>query len=324
MVSLTHKKRVAILRGGPSSEYDVSMKTGKSVMEALGDEVFVRDIVISKKGEWLVNGFVKSEQSALMDIDVAFIALHGTYGEDGTVQRILERYNIPYTGSGPFASSVALNKSLTKDFLKKHSSRIKLAPHIKINKNAAANIASVVHAAEEMFGPEYVIKPIDGGSSIGTLFANKSNLLSQVQHALSENEEVIIEERIRGKEATVGILEGFRGETIYRLPAVEIVPPADAEFFNYEVKYNGTTEEICPGRFSKTEKEELQDLAAEVHELLQLSQYSRSDFIVAEDGIYFLEVNTLPGLTSQSLFPKMLDAVGGSYKQLILHLIETV
>jgi D-alanine-D-alanine ligase len=108
------------------------------------------------------------------------------------------------------------------------------------------------------------------------------------------------------------------------LPAIEIVPPPSAQFFSADVKYSGETEEICPGRFSKDEKQELSALAQEVHQLLGLRQYSRSDFIVASDGIYFLEVNTLPGLTSQSLFPRSMEAVGSSYKELVNHLIITL
>jgi len=217
-----------------------------------------------------------------------------------------------------------MNKALTKDFLKKHSDRIKMAPHIKIHKDGVSNLGAIVHTISEMFGPEYVIKPIGGGSSIGTFLTTKAELFQSVQQALSENEEIIVEERIKGKEATVGVLEKFRDMPFYQLPPIEIVPPASADFFSQEVKYNGQTEEICPGRFSKQEKAELGALAEEVHRTLGLRQYSRSDFIVAKDGIYFLEVNTLPGLTSQSLFPKMVEAVGSSYTELVTHLIETL
>jgi D-alanine-D-alanine ligase len=182
----------------------------------------------------------------------------------------------------------------------------------------------MVNNIQEMFGPEYVIKPIFGGSSIGTVLTTKGELYSAVQKALAENEEIIVEERIIGTEATVGILENFRDTQYYPLPPIEIVPPASASFFSHEVKYNGQTQEICPGRFSKTEKQDLCAIAQEVHKLLGLKQYSRSDFIVNRDGIYFLEVNTLPGLTSESLFPKSMEAVGSSYKELVSHLLETV
>ena len=301
------------------------MQTGQGVITALVDEGYdAKDIIISRKGEWLVHGFVKTPEKALLDVDAVFIALPGAYGEDGTVQRILERFCIPYTGSNSYASAIAMNKALTKEYVKKHSSIIKMAPHVKINRSGISNIAQIVHNIGEMFGPEYVIKPVGGGSSIGTVLANKADLFAVVNRSFEENEEIIVEERIVGKEATVGILEKFRGIEYYELPAIEIVPPASASFFSNEVKYNGATEEICPGRFSKDEKQQLSMLASEVHRLLGLRQYSRSDFIVANDGIYFLEVNTLPGLTAQSLFPKSMEAVGSNYRELVVHLLETI
>jgi D-alanine-D-alanine ligase len=321
----SYKRRVAVLRGGPSSEYDVSLQTGLGVIAALKESDYeVKDIIISKRGEWLVHGFVKHPESALVDVDVVFIALHGSYGEDGTVQRILERLNIPYTGSGSYASAIAMNKALTKDYLKKHSDSVKMAPHLKLTRSGISNLAQTVESIGELFGPEYVIKPVGGGSSIGTILTNRVGLLKSIQDSLAAHEEVLVEQRIIGKEATVGILEDFRNTRYYQLPAIEIVPPPSAQFFSADVKYSGETEEICPGRFSKDEKQELSALAQEVHQLLGLRQYSRSDFIVASDGIYFLEVNTLPGLTSQSLFPRSMEAVGSSYKELVNHLIITL
>jgi D-alanine-D-alanine ligase len=121
----------------------------------------------------------------------------------------------------------------------------------------------------------------------------------------------------------VGILEHFRGQPFYQLPEIEIVPPPKSSFFSIDVKYSGETDEICPGRFHRDEKDELLEAALLVHQALGLRQYSRSDFIVAPEGVYFLEVNTLPGLTSQSLFPRAMQAVGSNYKELILHLLDT-
>lgn len=336
MQAVSYKKRVAVLRGGPSSEYEFSMLTGAGVLSALSESPYAtKDIIISKKGEWLVKGFVKSPEQALMDIDVVFIALHGAYGEDGTVQRILERLAIPYTGSGSYASAIAMNKLHTKDFLKKHTDAIKMAPHMKITKEGTSNVPKLVHTITEMFGPEYVIKPISGGSSVGTKVVAQGDLLKEVIASLETDPEILIEQRIKGREATVGILENFRDQRYYQLPEIEIVPPQGASFFSADVKYTGETEEICPGRFSKSEKKELLETALLVHTALGLRQYSRSDFIVAENlpatsalagqagGVYFLEVNTLPGLTAESLFPKSIAAVGSSYKELVTHLLET-
>lgn len=324
MLETTYKRRVAVLRGGPSSEYDVSMQSGAGVIKALSTQPFiVKDVTVTKKAQWLVNGFIREPHQVLADVDVVFIALHGAYGEDGSVQRILERLSIPYTGSGSYASSIAINKALTKDFIKKHTEAIKMAPHMKLSKGSIANLAQLVHSITQLFGPEYFIKPVGGGSSIGTVLVNQSNLLSAITKALQEHDEILVEKRIQGKEATVGILENFRDQALYQLPPIEIVPPTKSSFFSTDVKYSGETDEICPGRFSKKEKQELSEAAALVHQLLGLRQYSRSDFIVADDGVYFLEVNTLPGLTPQSLFPKSMEAVGSSYGDLVTHLLAT-
>jgi D-alanine-D-alanine ligase len=324
MLGSTHKKRVAVLRGGPSSEYDVSLRSGAGVLQALASSAYVtKDITISKNGQWLVDGFSKEPEQALLGVDVVFIALHGSYGEDGTVQRILERLHIPYTGSGSFASAIAMNKSMTKDHVKKKTEKVKMAPHIKVTRDGAHDLSQLTHTILNLFGPEYVVKPNDGGSSIGIKIVEGHDLFSTLEASLQDHEAVIVEKRIRGREATVGILEGFRNQEFYQLPEVEIVPPSKTSFFSADVKYTGETDEICPGRFSKEEKDMLLEQALLVHQVLGLRQYSRSDFIVANDGVYFLEVNTLPGLTLQSLFPKAIEAVGGSYKELVLHLLHS-
>jgi D-alanine-D-alanine ligase len=317
------KKRIAVLRGGLSTEHDVSLRTGACVIAALNSSYVIKDIIVTKSGEWLVDGFVKRPEQALLGVDVVFIALHGKYGEDGVVQRILEQLQVPYTGSGSFASALAMNKAFTKDHLKKYASEIKQAPHMLVRKDALQDHTKIAYTIEQLFGPEYIIKPVDGGSSIGTLHARRENLATSLQQALETSDAVLVEKFIAGIEATVGILENFRNQAHYQLPEIEIRPPAKTSFFSADVKYSGETEEICPGRFSTQEKQTLLDAALTIHKTLQLRQYSRSDFIVAKDGVYFLEVNTLPGLTSESLFPKSIEAVGSSYKELVTHLVES-
>lgn len=314
--------RVAVLRGGPSEEYAVSLKTGQGVIEALKRRGAIPvDILINKQGEWIINGFARKPAEALVGVDKVFIALHGAYGEDGTVQRILELSGVPYTGSRPYPSALAMNKILTKEVVR--GSGVKLASHLRVTR-AGTDVRRMAATIESLFGPSYVIKPIGGGSSIGTFVAHGIHeLVRALSESLKDREEVLVEEFIRGREATVGVVEGLRGQRHYVLPTVEIVPPPSAGFFDYEVKYNGTTEEICPGRFSRQEKEALEEAAVKAHQLLGLSQYSRSDFIVNDKGVYFLETNTLPGLTSESLMPKALSAVGHSYDDLVWHLIDT-
>lgn len=318
---------VAVLRGGPSFEYEVSLKTGLGVLQSLKESgVKSVDIVINRQGEWLLNGFVKQPHQALSGIDIVFIALHGSYGEDGTVQRLLDLQGIPYTGSKPFPSAVAMNKVLTKEYLSKTG--IKVPPHMKVARDSG-DLTRVVQAIDALFGPKYVIKPINGGSSVDThITEGVAGLHKALSQILQKYDEVMVEQRITGREATVGIINNFRNKEVYSLPAIEILPPSQATFFDYESKYGGESEEICPGRFTNQEKEELETLASIVHKTLELSQYSRSDFIIGDKtehqaaGIYFLEVNTLPGLTSNSLLPKALNAVGCTYNDFITHLIS--
>lgn len=317
-----YKKRVAILRGGPSEEYDVSMRTGKSVYSALLESEFEPvDIVITKKGEWLIDGYVRNIASVIDMVDVVFIALHGSYGEDGGVQRILDRFLIPYTGSGAYASSIAMNKTRTKDILVDLG--IKMPRHMVVTKDSLKNIHNMAETITDLFGPQYVIKPVASGSSMGVMLVESGIELSHaLSKALENYDEVLVEERIIGKEATCGVVENFRNESLYPLPTIEIVPPKESNFFDTIVKYDGTTEEICPGRFTDNEKKEIEEISKNVHKKLGLSQYSRSDFMVSPKGeVYFLEVNTLPGLTNTSLLPVAVEAVGSTYTDFLTHLL---
>lgn len=315
------RTRVAIVRGGLSEEYDVSLKTGSAVLEAIDRERFNPiDIVITKSGEWLLEGRSRFPEHIIPTFDVVFIALHGAYGEDGTIQRLIDRFGVPYTGSKAYASSIAIHKGFTKDMLK--DSGIKMAPHLIVRKDACEDVHKLSESIVDCFGPEYVIKPVSSGSSLGTMMVKNPALLPQaLTDALERFDEVIVEKRILGREATCGVVENFRNQDLYVLPPIEIIPPVKAEFFSHDVKYTGETEEICPARFDRATKDTLEHHASLVHSILDLSQYSRSDFMIADDGVYFLEVNTLPGLTKNSLLPKAIDAVGGTYEDFITHLI---
>lgn len=316
-------KRVAVLRGGPSSEYDVSLRSGAAVLEALRQLQYPhKDIVITKSGEWLDSGFVRPPEKALEAVDVVFIALHGAYGEDGQVQRILQRLQLPFTGSNAFSSGVAYNKELTKKSLRDHG--VKMAKHRTVTKSVFQNLHAEMESILTELGSELFIKPIGGGSSMGARYLPHADALhTALQELLVDHDSLMVEEFIRGREATVGVISQFRDEDLYVLPVIEIVPPGGAPFFSYDVKYNGTTQEIVPGRFSYHEKAKLSEAAALVHQALHCDHYSRCDFIVRDGEPYFLEINTLPGLTSESLFPKAAAAVGLEFNELVKHLVET-
>jgi len=166
-----------------------------------------------------------------------------------------------------------------------------------------------------------VVKPANGGSSVATTIVRSYNdLLYAVMLALQESDRVLIESYIQGREATVAVADGFRNQDVYAFPPIEIVT-TKSDFFDYDEKYSGNAKELCPGPFSADVRDQLIKAAQYVHRTLGLRDYSRSDFIVRPDGVYFLEVNTLPGLTEQSLVPKAVYAVGATLPQFLEHLV---
>jgi D-alanine-D-alanine ligase len=311
---------VGVLRGGPSSEHEVSLATGHAILTNLPEDRYTaRDIYIDKQGTWHEWGAPTTPERILPSLDAVIIGLHGEYGEDGNVQRLLERYGIPYTGADSFASAVAMHKVLTKEKAKEHGL---LTPKYHFVEEGA-DVEAAARAIIRSFHQPVIVKPVGLGSSVGvSVVGGYQPVLEAIRTLMQAVGGVLVEEFIRGREATAGVVEGLRGETLYMLPPIEIVPPPTAAFFDREVKYNGATLEIVPGRFSKTESGELMRQARVMHEALGLRHYSRSDFMVTPRGVYFLETNTLPGLTSESLLPKSLAAVGVKFPDFLSHLVE--
>ena len=336
--------RVGVLRGGPSDEYDVSLATGKTVLASLlhdkfRDKYHVHDILLSKDGVWYHSGVPIAVERALAQVDVVVNALHGAYGEDGKVQMLLEAHGVPFTGSKAFASAVAMNKVLTKDSFVRYG--IKTPRHILIDSASLADgsLLEKIDTIFRTFSLPVVVKPSESGSSVGISIARAHgdlapHILKAFQYSVRRDgtvAPVMVEEFIAGTEATVGIIDNFRGEELYALPVVEIRHNRD--FFDYESKYSRddvvdhrgkkvAAEEIVPSHFSSEIKAELERLARDIHRVLGLRHYSRSDFIVApRRGIYALEVNTLPGLTETSLVPKALAAVGASLPDFFDHIV---
>lgn len=315
------KVRVAVLRGGPSSEYDVSLKTGAGVLQNLGENYEAIDILIDKKGVWHIHGVPFDPKHLHKRADVAFIAMHGEYGEDGTVQRLLEHHGVPFTGSAALASAIGMNKVLAK----KHfvNAGIKTPVHRVVSKDEYVPKQTAIELYQTFPQPS-VLKPVSGGSSVATSIAGTVDEIEEALRKCFEvTDKVLVEECIKGKEATCGVIEGFRNEDLYALLPIEIVPKSQT-FFDYEAKYssdNGALE-ICPGNFTSAESAEIQRLAKLAHQSINAKHYSRTDFIIhPKRGIYCLEINTLPGLTPQSLIPKAIAAVGSSYPELLDHLI---
>lgn len=316
-----NKVRVAVIRGGLSKEYTASMWTGASVLEHIDRERFDPiDVIITKSGEWLVAGRVCLPEHILHSVDVVFNALHGSYGEDGTIQRLFDRYAVPYTGSRAFSSSVGMHKGLTKKYLRETA--IKTPQHVQVSRDSLKDLGRVTEKIIDTFSPHYIIKPVASGSSVGTMSVKNPLLLQQaLRDALSVHEEVMVEAKIPGREASCGVIDRYRNEDTYVLPPLEIHLPEEADFYSTDMKRDDSARVSCPSGFDSHTKKELEQMARLVHHTLQLSQYSRADFIVSHDGIYFLEVNTLPDITQNSLFSKALTSVGANYTDFITHLL---
>lgn len=313
------KLSIGVLRGGPSSEYEVSLKTGNTVLRNLPDTYKPIDIFISRNGEWHIDGLVKKPEHALRNIDVAFNALHGSYGEDGQIQKILQQIGIPYTGADAISSALSMHKSQSKDIFK--NAGLRVAEHKIVTPQD--NMDVVVRDIFETMLLPLVVKPVAAGSSVGmTIVHNYKDLAEAIYYAFGHSPSVLVEHYIRGKEATCGVIENFRGSKHYALMPVEIICHPEKQFFDYEAKYGGKAEEICPGNFSFEDKRKIEEAAIIAHEALGLRHYSRSDFILTPKGdIYILETNSLPGLTEHSLLPKSLVAVGSSIPEFLDHVI---
>ncbi|MFA6554245.1 MAG: D-alanine--D-alanine ligase [Candidatus Paceibacterota bacterium] len=319
--------RVGVLRGGPSSEYEVSMNSGlaviKVIQDNLGHKYQVHDIFIDRNGAWHIDGVPVSINGLHHRIDIAFNALHGTYGEDGKVQHLLEAHGIPFTGSGSVGSAMGMNKAISKKVFKDHGIK---SPHwIEIpSKEIKNNSEGLVKHLFKSFVLPGVVKPTSGGSSVGvSIIRSYDELASALERASHYSPSVILEEYISGIETTCGVIQGFRSQELYALPPVEIRPFTD--FFDYDAKYANKSHEIVPATFSNETKREVEELARKIHQAFGLRHYSRSDFIIhPKRGIYALEVNTLPGLTKESLVPKALRAIGSDLHELVDHLLGLV
>lgn len=312
------KIKVGVLRGGPGAEYEISLLTGENVLKHLPREKYeTHDVLLSKDGVWHFDGFPKSPERIFRKVDIIFNALHGEYGEDGKVQQILEAHSIPYTGSGILASALGMNKILAREVFQ--NSGLKVPRAVVLTK--FDKLEEKVREARESLTPWWTIKPASRGSSVGvTIAKSEPEIWKGLKKAFGYDSKVIIEEHIEGREATCGVIENFRNEKYYALPVVEIVPPP-GRFFDYEVKYDGTAKEICPARFDTETSDTIKEMAILAHKVLGSRHYSRSDFVVAKRGVFILELNTLPGLTSESLLPKAALAAGLSFPGLLDHLI---
>ena len=320
------KKRVAIVAGGDSGEYEVSINSGRVVLKHLDRNKYDPMLLYMKNREWFYldeegkrypvdkNDFSLDLPSGKVRFDVVFIAIHGTPGEDGKLQGYFELLGIPYTGCGHTTSSLAFNK-----FLNLHTVRstglVLVAPSLLIKKTKREHIDKLT---EQIRIPCFV-KPNEGGSSVGTTRVDsREKLLPAIERALQEDDEVLVEELIPGREITCGIIR--RGGEAVALPITEIV--TRNEFFDYEAKYHGAAEEITPAPIPVETARKASGISLMLYELMNCRGIVRFDYIFNDTGIYYLEMNTIPGLSEASIVPQQAEAAGISLSELFSLAIE--
>jgi D-alanine-D-alanine ligase len=301
------KKTIALIYGGISSEREVSLNSGKQVYDALDKE---RYDILTYDPKTDISKLVSDANK----IDCALIILHGPYGEDGTVQGLLDLLDIPYQGAGVLGSAVAMNKMLSKNLYE--NAGLNVPPYMLVQRRETVDVERVV----SRLGLPVVVKPVETGSSVGmSIVREKATLAVAVEKALNYCETAMIEGYIDGTEITCGVIGN---EDVEALPLIEIIPGDQYEFFDYEAKYQpGATKEICPARIDDSLTKMAQDCAVKAHQALHLRGYSRTDMILKDNIFYVLETNTIPGMTTTSLFPQSAQAAGMSFGSLLDRLI---
>ncbi|MDE1988790.1 MAG: D-alanine--D-alanine ligase, partial [Patescibacteria group bacterium] len=224
-----NKIRVGVLRGGPSSEYEVSLKTGGNVLKNLPEKYSPVDIFIDKSGVWHIQGIPHKPHESFKKVDAVFNALHGEYGEDGTVQKILDTFSVPYTGSKALASALGMNKALAKNIFKSHGIK---TPYFTVE-SKDKDVGEIAIKLFNSFPMPAVVKPIASGSSVGVSIAYTfQGLKDALLKAFEYSDKALIEEYVKGREATCGVVDDFRGKDIYSLLPIEIIKPEKSEFFD--------------------------------------------------------------------------------------------
>ena len=321
-MNLDKVKNIGIIMGGYSNEYDISIKSGQVVYETLKDSYNCYRIYI-KENEWILeknnNSYsididnFKIEGFTNLKLDCIFNAIHGTPGEDGKIQKYFKDKNIPITGCNSYQSELTFDKIACLNFLS--SKGIKVASSISLSKSEKIDVNEI----ENKIGFPCFIKASNSGSSFGVFKVyDKKEMVQCINSALEVDNKVLIESFIDGREFSIGVIS-LKAITKV-LPITEIITSND--FFDYEAKYEGKAEEITPANINDELESELRLLSEKIYNLLKLKGFSRSEFIVNDNGIYYLETNTVPGLTSESILPKQARCADISLKELFVNAIN--
>lgn len=331
---------IAVIYGSDSSEWEVSCRSGEFVASRIhGNEYDIYEI-FARFGRWQLVAFKKKKamrvtfpESSRPEIDktdfsvnvlgekvkfdFAYIVQHGAPGESGELQGYLEILGIPFSTCNASVSTIAFDKYACKSYIR-DLGIVKCAPDALARKGSS-NIGAVCNEAAGKLKFPVFVKPTIGGSSFGvTMVKRAEDLQRAVEFAFSEGPAVLIEQGVHGRELTCAAY--FDGSSVKTLPIIEII--TENEYFDYDAKYNGHSDEVCPAEISASEAELISSTTEKIYSFLGCAGVVRMDYILSEEGLYFLEVNTIPGMTSASLVPKMVRTAGINMTDFLTTIIE--
>jgi D-alanine-D-alanine ligase len=319
------KKNIAIIMGGYSSEVEISLKSGNVVYENLPKEKYISYRVHILKNKWIALDHLNNEfpinkhdfsfelNGEIIKFDCVFNAIHGNPGEDGTILAYLNLIGLKHTSAPFYQMALTFNKRDCLSVVKQYG--IKTATSYYLDKGNTINVNEIIAKV----GLPCFVKPNNAGSSFGISKAKtKEEILPAIEKAFKEDSQILIEAFLDGPEITIGVIQ-YKGETKV-LPMTEIV--SENDFFDYEAKYLGKSQEITPARISDELHKKLEKTAKKVYEILNMSGFSRSEYIIVNNEPHFLEMNTVPGLTSASIIPQQAAAAGITLPELFDNAIE--
>ena len=319
------KKNVAVLMGGFSSEKEISLKSGEVIYQNINRSKYTPFKIIVNKENWVYLNSENEESNVNLEdfsiisnnskikLEIAFIIIHGSPGENGLIQSFFELKNIPYTGCDPYTSALTFNKRDCLSVLEKHN--IPTANSFHINKNEKFKVEDII----QKVGLPCFVKANRSGSSFGVYKIYEENkLLDAINKALEYDDEVLIESFLDGIEVSVGVMNYQKNIKV--LGITELITEND--FFDYDAKYNGNSKEITPANISEKQKQIVTDLSIKIYKKLAMKGFTRSEFIIINDMAYFLEINSVPGMTNESIFPKQAQISGVSITQICDEIIH--
>ena len=331
-------KNIAVIYGSDSSEWEVSVRSGEFTASQIDGQKYDVYEIFARFGKWSLKAYRRGGQlrqevpqdtvsvdktdfsvtvaGEKIKFDYAYIMQHGTPGENGLMQGYLEMLGVPHSGCNAFVSAITFDKFSCKSYLK-DVDFVKCADDIFVRKGESAE--GLARKAVERLGLPMFVKPTDGGSSFGvTKVKRVEDFDAAVDAAFAEGNTVMAESAIVGRELTCAVY--FNGHENVALPVIEII--TENEFFDYEAKYNGHSREVCPAQIPDSLRDEIQEVSKKIYAHLGCAGLVRVDYIASEEGLYFLEVNTIPGMTSASLVPQMVRAAGLSMTDFLTTIIE--